>query len=61
MKKLNEFYEWFKDLGGDINRIDINDIDVRINNPILQMSSFKQNPQETKLKHNHKFENHVRK
>lgn len=56
MKKLNEFYKWFKDLGGDINRIDINDIDVRINNPILQMSSFKQNPQETKTKHNHKFE-----
>lgn len=61
MKKVNEFYQWFKDLGGDINRIDINDIDVRINNPILQMSSFKQNPETTKLKHNHKFENHVRK
>jgi hypothetical protein len=56
MKKLNEFYEWFKDLGGDINRIDINDIDVRINNPILQMSSFKQNPETTKTKYNHKFE-----
>jgi hypothetical protein len=50
MKKLNEFYKWFKDLGGDINRIDINDIDVRINNPILQMSSFKQNPQNHKNK-----------
>lgn len=61
MKKINEFYKWFKDLGGDINRLDINDIDVRINNPVLQMSSFKQNPQETKTKHNHKFENHVRK
>ena len=56
MKKLNEFYKWFKDLGGDINRIDINDIDVRINNPVLQMSSFKQNPETTKTKHNHKFE-----
>jgi hypothetical protein len=56
MKKLNEFYKWFKDLGGDINRIDINDIDVRINNPILQMSSFKQNPETTKTKYNHKFE-----
>ena len=61
MKKLNEFYEWFKDLGVDINRLDINDIDVRINNPMLQRSTLKQNPQETKLKHNHKFENHVRK
>ena len=56
MKKLNEFYEWFKDLGGDINRIDINDIDVRINNPMLQRSTLKQNPQETKTKYNHKFE-----
>ena len=61
MKKLNEFYQWFKDLGGDINRLDINDIDVRINNPVLQISSFKQNPQNTKTKYNHKFENHVRK
>jgi hypothetical protein len=56
MKKLNEFYEWFKDLGGDINRIDINDIDVRINNPMLQRSTFKQNPKTTKTKYNHKFE-----
>ena len=56
MKKLNEFYEWFKDLGGDINRLDINDIDVRINSPVLQMSSFKQNPETTKTKYNHKFE-----
>ena len=56
MNKLNEFYQWFKDLGGDINRLDINDIDVRINNPVLQMSTFKQNPQETKTKYNHKFE-----
>ena len=61
MKKLNEFYEWFKDLGGDINRLDINDIDVRINNPMLQRSTLKQNPQETKTKYNYKFENHVRK
>jgi hypothetical protein len=56
MKKLNEFYEWFKDLGGDINRIDINDIDVRINNPMLQRSTLKLNPQQTKTKYNHKFE-----
>jgi hypothetical protein len=55
MKKTKKFYKWFKNLGGNVNLIDWGEINDRLNEPILIVSTFKNRAKEIKEKYNYKF------
>lgn len=55
MKKANKFYDWFLNLGGNMVHIDVSIIVLKLNNPIFNISSFKNRGQEIKDKYNYRF------
>ena len=55
MEKTNNFYNWFKSLGGDVNFVNIEEINNRLHEPILIVSTFKNRAKEIKKKYNYKF------
>lgn len=55
MKKANKFYNWFKKIGGDVGKIDVPELVVKLTTPIIHYSSFKHRAQEVKDNFNYKF------
>ncbi len=55
MKKANNFYNWFRDLGGNTNDIDVSDIVGKLNQPTFHVSTLKGRANEIKEKYNYKF------
>ena len=55
VKKANEFYTWFQNLGGNLTHFNAENIIKSCSNTVLKFSSFKANPEDTKKRFNHKF------
>lgn len=55
VKKANEFYTWFQNLGGNLTHFNAENIIKSCSNTALKFSSFKANPEDTKKRFNHKF------
>ena len=55
VKKANEFYTWFQNLGGNLTTFNAENIINSCSNTALKFSSFKANPEDTKKRFNHKF------
>ena len=53
--KANDFFEWFRKLGGNLTHFNAENIISSCSNTSLKFSSFKANPEDTKKRLNHKF------
>lgn len=55
VKKANDFYTWFQNLGGNLTHFNAENLIKSCSNTSLKFSSFKANPEDTKKRLNHKF------
>lgn len=55
MERLNSFYNWYKNLGGNVVQSDYLTISRLLNEPLLRISSLKQRSKEVKDMYNYKF------
>ena len=55
MERVHNFYNWFQNIGGDVNNINYDNLFDTLNETILKVSSFKNRADEIKQKYNHKF------
>jgi len=53
--KANEFFEWFRKLGGNLTEFNAENLISSCTETFNKISSFKSNPEATKQKFNHKF------
>lgn len=55
MEKVNNFFEWFKKLGGDSKNLDVTSTFKKLNDIPLFIPTLKNRAEEIKQKYNHKF------